>query len=98
MSTKSPAEGDHWTFEGVKGGGGGGGWLWKKILQAHVGREKLQAAQIEIKKKFLHCCKKEKKMLPSYSSFREVYKIPAKLEPLFPCSLLNSGFGGAAEL
>ena len=42
--------------------------------------------------------RKKKKCYQVISSFREVYKIPAKLESLFPCSLLNCGFGGAAEL
>ena len=51
MSTKSPGA-DHWTFdfEGVKGGGGRLRVVVdfeKKILQARVEREKLQAARIK---------------------------------------------------
>ena len=52
---KSPGA-DHWTFdfEGGKDGGGGEGGFWKKkFLQAHVGRENLQAAQKEFFKKIL---------------------------------------------
>jgi len=64
----------------------------------HVGRKKLHAAQIEYKK-FMHCCKKEKKCYQFISSFRKLYKnYPSKtatILPLFPFKLWN---GDAADL
>ena len=78
--------------------GGRGGWFWKQIPTTLVGRKKLHAAQIEYKK-FMHCCKKEKKCYQFISSFRKLYKnYPSKtatILPLFPFKLWN---GGAAEL
>ena len=63
----------------------GGGWFKKNCMQ------------LKWNKKFLHC-RKKKKCHKSISSFRELYKIPAKLWPFFSCSLLNCGFGDAAKL
>ena len=40
MSTKSPAEGDHWTFEGVKGGGGVGVGDFEKKSCKRMSEEK----------------------------------------------------------
>lgn len=77
---------------------GGVGDFENKFLQTLVGRKKLHAAQIEYKK-FMHCCKKEKKCYQFISSFRKLYKnYPSKtatILPLFPFKLWN---GGAAEL
>ena len=43
-----------------------GGWFSKtKYLEELVGRKEMHAAQMK-SKKFLHCCKQEKKMLQSY--------------------------------
>ena len=43
-------------------------------------------------------CTAVRKKNKAISSFSELYKIPAKLWPFFPCSLLNCGFGDAAKL
>ena len=38
-------------------------------------------------------------MVQSYFIIQRAFnKIPAKLQPVFPCSLFNSGFGDDAEL
>ena len=38
------------------------------------------------KKKKMHCCKKGKTCYQVISSFRKLYKIPAKLQPFFAFS------------
>ena len=75
-------------------GGGGGGWFWKRknFLQALVGRKKLLPHIWNRKKNSCTAVRKKKKCYQVISSFRELCKIPAKLQPFFPCSLLNSGF------
>ena len=50
------------------------------------------------KKNFLHCCKKGKKCYQVISSFRELYKISAKLQAYFPCSLLRKAEEKLLEL
>ena len=74
--------------------GGGGGWFWKRknFLQALVGRKKLLPHIWNRKKNSCTAVRKKKKCYQVISSFRELCKIPAKLQPFFPCSLLNSGF------
>ena len=78
----------------------GWGWFWKKNSSKGLPEEKSASSKNGIKKKFLHCCKpcKKEKCYQVISSFRKLYKTPAKLQPFFPCSLLNSGFGDAVEL
>jgi len=72
---------------------------FEKQIPASVCRKKRIACSTNGIKKFLECCKKRKKMLQSYFIIQRAFnKIPAKLQPVFPCSLLNSGFGNAAEL
>ena len=77
----------------MKWGGGGSGWFWKKKTSCkHLSKEKNCFRTNGIEKEFLHCRKKEKKLYQVISSSRELCKIPEKLQPFFPCSLLNSGF------
>ena len=85
---------DHLTFESGEGGDFG-----KKNSCKGLSEEKSASTKNGIKK-FLHCCKpcKKEKCYQVISSFRKLYKTPAKLQPFFPCSLLNSGFGDAVEL
>jgi len=81
-------------FNFLGGGGGEQGDLEKKFLQALVATKKLYATQMELK----NSCTTVRKKNKAISSFSELYKIPAKLWPFFPCSLLNCGFGDAAKL
>ena len=51
------------------------------------------------RKKFVHCCKKEKNVAKQFHHSGGLYKIPAKLQPFsYLATALNSGFGDAAEL
>ena len=63
--------------------------ILKKTFHASAcQKKKIACSTNEIEKK---CCK-------AISSFRELYKIPAKLHPSSSLAPLNSGFGDAAEL
>ena len=74
---------DHLTLEG-----GGVDDFLKKFPASPRRKKKIACSTNEIEKKFLHCCKQEKKMLQSYFIIPGgLYKIPAKLQPFFPCSL-----------
>ena len=62
-------------------------------------KKKIACSTNEIEKKILaHAVRKKKKCCKAISSFRELYKIPAKLQPLSSLAPLNSGFSDAAEL
>ena len=83
---------DHLTLEG-------GVWMISKksFLQALDGRKKLHAAQMKLKK-FLHCCKQEKKMLQSwFHHSRGTLQNPSKTATILPLLPLNSGVGYASE-
>ena len=76
---------DHLTLEG---GGGAVDDFEKQFRASPCRKKKIACSTNEIEKKFLHCCKQEKKMLLSYFIIPgRLYKIPAKLQPFFPCSL-----------
>ena len=77
-----PLGADHLTLEG------GVDDFEKKFPASPCRKKKIACSTNEIEKKFLHCCKQEKKMLQSYFIIPGgLYKIPAKLQPFFPCSL-----------
>jgi len=60
----------------------------KKFPASPCRKKKIACSTNEIDKKLLHCCKQEKKMLQSYFVIPGgLYKILAKLQPFFPCSL-----------
>ena len=84
---------DHLTLEGV------GGWFWKKISCKRLSEEKNCMQHKCNRKKFLRCCKKEKKMLQSYFIIPGVFKKSQQnCNHSFPLLTLNSGFDDAAKL
>ena len=85
---------NHLTLEGE-----GGGWCWKKISCKRFSEEKNCMQHKCNRKKFLHCCKKEKKMLQSYFIIPGVFKKSQQnCNHSFPLLTLNSGFDDAAKL
>ena len=77
-----PLGADHLTLEG------GVDDFEKKFPASPCQKKKIACSANEIEKKILHCCRQEKKMLQSYFIIPGgLYKIPAKLQPFFPCSL-----------
>ena len=64
MTDRKALGADHLTLER-----GGGGWVilkQKKIPASASWKKKIACSTNEIERKFLHCCKQEKKMLQSY--------------------------------
>ena len=76
---------DHLTIEG------GGGWFCKNISCKRLLEEKNCMQHKWNGKKFLHCCKQEKKCRQAISSFLGgLYKIPAETATLIPDNLQAS--------
>ena len=81
------------------GGGGGVGDFEKKFPASACRKKKIACSTNVIEKKFLRCCKKEKKMLQSYFIIPGVFKKSQQnCNHSFPLLTLNSGFDDAAKL
>ena len=70
----------------------------KKFPASPCRKKKIACSTNEIEKKFLHCCKQEKKILQSYFHHsRGTLQNPSKTATILPLLPLNSGVGYASE-
>ena len=69
----------------------------KKFPASPCQKKKIACSTNEIEKKFLHCCKQEKKCCKAISSFQGDLQNPSKTATILPLLPLNSGVSYASE-